>query len=322
MKYLSCFLSAFFLLSSCTNSSRDQKGDRSGSPEFLIAYNVLVDGDNDNYDVFLTDLEGRSATNLTNHPDVAWTYLGGSGTIWFISDRDTCPRCYQLYSMDPGGDRVKRISDIRLSDSWISARNDGKELIITPHRSVDSGFYIIDADGIILSRLYHGLAYGNDPCFSPDGKQIAFRGAQKKSKREEGFNDEIYIMDDDGQNLKRLTAYPQEDTTAPWYAYKAGPPRWNAAGNFITYQSMQQGKYSLYAVTPDGSKHWKLTSNDMNEGWHDWSPDGRWLAIEVFDDEQTHFDIALMDWGTKKIKILTDTLFRFQQGPAFVTLPD
>lgn len=56
----------------------------------------------------------------------------------------------------------------------------------------------------------------------------------------------------------------------------------------------------------------------QNEGWHDWSPDGRWLAVELFDDEQTQFHIGLMDGGTKEMKILTDTAYPYQQAPVFV----
>jgi TolB protein len=47
---------------------------------------------------------------------------------------------------------------------------------------------------------------------------------------------------------------------------------------------MQNGKYSLYSVSLDGQKQWKLTNNPQNEGWHSWSPDGKWLAIELFDN--------------------------------------
>ncbi|MDH3712170.1 MAG: hypothetical protein OER04_19945, partial [Cyclobacteriaceae bacterium] len=119
----------------------------------------------------------------------------------------------------------------------------------------------------------------------------------------------------------QLTAYPQSDTTAPWYAYKAGAPRWHPTEYFISYQSLQNGKYSLYAVTPDGDKQWKLTENQMQEGWHNWSPDGHWLAIELFDSAQSQFHIGLMNWETKKMEILTDSSYQYQQAPVFVSRP-
>lgn len=173
-------------------------------------------------------------------------------------------------------------------------------------------------NGILIQRVETGLPSFSDPVFADDGKKVVFRGGTKKSKREADYHEELYCINTDGTDLKQLTDYPESDTTAPWFAYKAGSPKLHPTENFITYQSYQDGKYSLYAVTLDGEKQWKLTENPENEGWHDWSPDGKWLAIELFNNEQTQFHIGLMDWETKEIKILTDTKYHYQQAPNFV----
>jgi TolB protein len=183
---------------------------------------------------------------------------------------------------------------------------------------VDSAFYFIDLKGNILNRIETGLPYSTDPLFVNDGNQIVFHGGLTKSKLIEGFDEELYIMDLDGKNRRQLTHYPQNDTTAGKFDYRAGTPKLNPVDNFISYQSKQNGKYSLYAVTLDGKKQWKLTDNKENEGWHDWSPDGTWLAIELFDNDQTQFHIGLVNWETKEMKILTDTTFQYQQCPNFV----
>jgi TolB protein len=126
-------------------------------------------------------------------------------------------------------------------------------------------------------------------------------------------------MNDDGGELRQLTHYPKDDTTALWYNYHAGPPMWHPTQNFISYQSVQNGKSSIYAISPDGMKQWKLTKGDsLQQGWHRWSPDGKWLAIEVYTMKEDHFYIQLMNWETKETKILTDTTFKYQQAPVFV----
>jgi TolB protein len=228
----------------------------------------------------------------------------------FISDKDTCHRCFRLYQSDFKGENPKKISDILLADSWMSSRKDGKELIVKPKS--DSLFYIIDLDGNILSKINTGLLYSGDPLFVNNGQQIVFRGGLTKSKLIEGFNEELYIIDENGKNRKQLTHYPLNDTTAGKFGYKAGTPKLQPTEHFLSYQSKQNGKYSLYAVTLDGSKQWKLTENQENEGWHDWSPDGKWIAIELFDNDQTQFHIGLMNWETKGMKVLTDTSFQYQ----------
>ena len=88
--------------------------------------------------------------------------------------------------------------------------------------------------------------------------------------------------------------------------------------NFISYASYQNGKYGLYAVSLDGKRQWKLTNNALWEVYHEWSPDGNWLVTDVSNPEETQYDIGLMNWKTKEMKILTDTSFQFQQSPNFV----
>jgi TolB protein len=68
-------------------------------------------------------------------------------------------------------------------------------------------------------------------------------------------------------------------------------------------------------VAPDGSRQWKLTENTFDEGWHDWSPDGRWLFVETFDTDQTQFAIHRINWNTRELFRLTDTTYKYQQAP-------
>lgn len=311
---------SFIAFYSCNNKSAN---DSKTESEYAIAYNVLFDSDNDNYEVFTMNLDGSEKQNITNLEGVEWSYYSYRDKVYFISDKDTCQRCaYYLYETNYKGENPRKVSDIPLADSWMSSRNNGTEFIVKPNVKIDSAFYIIDLKGHLLRRLQTGLPKSNDPLFVNNGKQVVFCGGNKKSKWEEGYIGELYLINVDGTGLKQLTHYPAADTTAQWYAYKAGPPKIHPTENFVSYQSFQNGKYSLYAVTIDGSKQWKLTDNKENEGWHEWSPDGKWLAIELFDTEQTQFHIGLMNWQTKDLEILTDTTYKYQQAPNFVIKKD
>jgi hypothetical protein len=68
--------------------------------EYLIAYNVAVDSQSTDYDVFILDPVSLARHNVTNLQDVAWTYLAINDQILMISDRDTCERCFYLYELD------------------------------------------------------------------------------------------------------------------------------------------------------------------------------------------------------------------------------
>ena len=289
--------------------------------KYRIAYNVLHNDNADDYEVYVIDMDGSGQRNLTNNSDVAWTYHAYKKKIFFISDRGACRRCYYLYSMDSNGNNVRKITDLRLEDSWMGSRKNGKELVVTGRKGkeVRHQLFIVNVDtGEYRQITNEPTARFRDPMFSPDGKKIV--AVYKKDKTEKKASGEVFIMDPDGTNRKQLTKYPENDTTAGPHRYRAGPPRWNRKHNFISYQSNQDGKSSLYAVTPDGKRHWKISENSMNEGWHDWSPDGKWLAVEMWTKKKdSPYGIYLMNYETKEMRQLTNSKrFKYQQAPVFV----
>lgn len=291
-----------------------------GLGDYLIAYNVAVDIEKDDYDVWVMNPDGTGKKNITNHPDVAWTYYAHGSDLYFISDRGKPSRNYYLFRTDARGENPVQVSDLRLEDSWMSARNNGTEMVVTGRIGDEVRYQLFNID--LKTGKYRQITDENgalhrDPLFSPDGKQIVFVYKPDRADRE--TFDDLFIMNADGSNRRRLTTYPPEDKSAKWHNYHAGPPRWAPGRNFITYQSVQKGKSSLYAVTPDGKKQWKLTDNELNEGWHDWSPDGQWLAVEMYDKDQTEFGIYLMNFDTKELKKLTSGKdFKYQQAPVFL----
>lgn len=314
-QYKSCDI-PFFCFSSPVFYSCSQ--DHQKQISYKIAYNVLEDTAADNYDIYIMDMNGDNKKNITNTPGVEWVYYAYKDKIFFISDRDTCTRCYFLYEMDADGNNVKKISDLQLEDSWMSSRNNGEELVVTGRIGKDTRsqiFLLKTQDGSYRQITNDTAARYNDPLFLPDEKQIVLR--YKPDKRNRDQRTELYLMNDDGTGLKQLTTYPVTDTTAPWHAYHAGPPRWSPAEKCITYQSLQDSACHLYKITADGKSQGRLTNNEQIEGWNDWSSDGNWLVFETFDREQSIFDVYLMNWKTKQLRRLTDH-WKYEQVPVFV----
>jgi TolB protein len=106
--------------------------------------------------------------------------------------------------------------------------------------------------------------------------------------------------------------------SAKEYGYKAGSARWHPLENFISYVSKQDGRHSIFAVSPDGKKQWKLIDNPESEGWHDWSPDGKWLVFNSSDNAESQYHITLMNWITREKKQLTDNTYEAQLSPVFI----
>lgn len=310
-------LLALFLFAGCDSHPVENQDQTEDLGHLKIAYNILLDGENDNYEVFVMNPDGSDKKNISNWKGVDWVYYAYGDKIYFISDRDTCHRCYFLYETDTEGASFRKVADIRLNDSWMSTRKNGREMIIRPWSKQDSAFYIINLEGEVLSKIYPDLPYLNDPFFSPDGNQIVFRGSRSKFTRDRTHFDELFLMEADGSGLTQLTEYPAADTSAEWHSYHAGPPFWEPNGNFISYISMQKGNYSLFRINPDGSGLHQITADTLNEGWHAWSPGGDWLVMDV-KDKEGNYDIYLADKDGNMINRLTsDTTY--EQAPVFVT---
>lgn len=102
-----------------------------------------------------------------------------------------------------------------------------------------------------------------DPAFSPDGREIAFRGYW-------GLGDgayALYVAPTSGCTATRLTRGV------------AGDPAWSPDSRWIAFDTSGYG--DIYKVRPNGTGLTKLFSGrGVNEGWYPvWSPDGRWIAF-------------------------------------------
>lgn len=291
------------------------------SANYKLAFNVLQDQKADDYEVYTISADGTGMANATNHKDVAWTYYAIPGKLLFISDRGACRRCYFLYESAHDGSTPRKIMNLQLEDSWMGSRSNGKELVVAGRvdTRVRYQLFIVDRETGKYKQLTNEPAAAfRDPSFSPDGKKIIY--VYKKNRTDRSEIEELYIMDSDGSNPRKLTTYPASDPLAKDPAYKVGPPHWNAKYKFITYQSNQAGKQSIYAVTPDGKKQWKLTDLSIDEGWHDWSPDGEWLAFDSRDAATGRYDLMLWNYKTKELKKVTgSSQFKYHQAPVFLS---
>jgi TolB protein len=305
-------------LIACTST---QGRKNTSEEEYSIAYNIheYDTTHKNNYEIITMNMDGTNKKNITNNPDVAWTYYANKNRLFFISDRDTCSRCFFLYETDINGANLRKISDLMLEDSWMSGRKNGEELVVAGRigKELRYQLFIINTKSGAYKQLTNkpNAKFG-DPCFSPDGTKIAFYYQEKKSDKT--THEEIFIMNDDGTDWKQLTKYPEDNPSAKDYGYRAGGTKWHPTENFISYISLQDGRHSIFAITPDGRKQWKLIDSELSDGYHDWSSDGKWLVFNKSDIKETQYHIVVMNWKTKEQKQLTDSIYKSQLSPVFV----
>lgn len=317
MKILVTCTLTIFMLYACSSS---RQGTASSLVNARILYNIHIpDTTKDDWEILSMNPDGTDKKNILNNDDVAWTYTAYKNRLFFISDRDTCYRCFFLYETDASGNNPKKLGNLQLEDSWMSVRHNGEEMIVSGRVGKEIRFqlYIMNTQTGAYRQLTNDTAaMYRDPCFSPDGKRIVF--SYQKNRRDRSSHEELYIMDADGSGMRQLTHYPENNPSAKEYGYKAGSARWHPTENFISYVSQQDGRNSIFAITPDGSKQWKLLNNPESDGWHHWSSDGNWLVYNGADIKETQYHIFLMNWKTKETKQLTDSRYKSQLSPVMV----
>lgn len=319
------FLFLFAILGFASFQKHLESSGPKETGSYLLAYNIFKPDsvNKDNWEVMVLDPETGKSKNLTNHPDVAWTYLAHENKIYFISDRDTAYRTFSLYEMNSDGSDPKKLSDLRLEDSWMDIDPKTNEMIVSarPESTVRYQLFLINLENGSFKPVVNDTSYRfQDPVFSPDGSQIAFVKSPKV--KVDGIFSEIFLMERNSSEWKQLTHFPAEDPAAEGFGYKAGALRWHPTKNFISYATSRGAISSIYGVSPDGKENLKISQTDKDEVYHDWSPDGKWLAFDQYQDTVSRqYHIVLMNWETKESRILTDTQNRTQLAPSFLKKP-
>lgn len=137
------------------------------------------------------------------------------------------------------------------------------------------------------------------PKVSPDGRQIAFVS-------ERDGNSDIYVVDVDGKNERRLTTSPDLDLD----------PAWSPDGRRIAFDSDPNGYPELFMMNADGSDLHRVDGAPPWVVFPAFSPDGRRLAFAsggYFEG----LDIYVMDLETGELDQLTDTPDAIEWEPAW-----
>ncbi len=123
-----------------------------------------------------------------------------------------------------------------------------------------------------IEDLYR-LRLIEDPQVSPDGRQIAFV-VQEDNLRQGKSNAEIYVINADGTNLRRMTNNPAADNT----------PRWSPDGSTLLFISTRTNGAQAWSLPLNGGEPRQLTDFSPGVGEPIWVPDGRSFifASDVF----------------------------------------
>jgi TolB protein len=227
--------------------------------------------------------------------------------LTFVSDRDneriidTVEKRSgkEVYVGDYDGANQLRVTANRrlnLNPAWSP---DGRSITYTSYTRV--------VPQILVSNVYLGTkdtltdekSQSFMPVYSPDGSRICFM-----SDRDGGQMD-LYVMNRDGSNVRRLTTHPAADST----------PTWSPTGTQIAFTSDRSGSPQIWVMDADGLNARRLT---FSESWADratWSP-APYNEIAYAGRSGPGFDIKIYDVATGQTHVITDGAGS-NESPAF-----
>lgn len=276
------------------NESEGENEADDGSPSWSpdgqrIAFTSTRDHEGDGFDseeLYVMAADGSGQTRLTeNETGEGWPTWSPDGE-WLRFARRSVERPateeealrFEVARMRLDGSDTKRLFEpdalLVMGPAWSP---DGKAVAFTGceivARQLDCEVWIANADGTDAEKLTDGTGRSAGPAWSPDGQRIAFSSDRDMNgdcffHDCTGWNGEIYVMNADGSDQKRLTDDPGDDNS----------PTWSPDGTRIAFAALRNVEgavdepsenYEIYVMDAEGSDLIQLTTNTS---W-DWQPD-------------------------------------------------
>jgi len=218
---------------------------------------------------------------------------------------------YNIFRADADGKGLTRLTRNMKYDAEPVISRDGKKIVFGSQREGDFDIYIMNSDGSGLKRLTHETGYDGGPWFSPDGNKIVWRAWHPATEEERSLWREcmknnyivavpldIWIMDSDGSNKKRLL----KNGATNW------APSWHPDGKRIVFSSNKDDwrddikkyghNFELYIMNVDGAGITRLTINKVFDSFPMFSHDGKKLVFASNRNAQNPraTDIFIADW--------------------------
>jgi len=184
-----------------------------------IAYTTYADG---NRDIWMVNADGSRVRRLARTPtlfelDVDWS--PGGGRLAFSTD-GYFPH---LYAMRTSGRDLRRLTPRGMETAGPRWSPDGRRIVFMRlgESNLEDEIYVLESRGRARVQLTRNHVMDYAPVWSPDGSSIAFLRSTGEScwfqcPVPRRGSSEIYVMNADGTNVKRLTTNAVAEGSLAW----------------------------------------------------------------------------------------------------------
>jgi TolB protein len=116
---------------------------------------------------------------------------------------------WQIYIIDENGKNMRQITNDSFNNNFIDWSPDNKKIAFVSDRTGNEEIFVMDANGEHKKQLTFTHARNIHPFWSLQGDKIYFN-----STRDNDDAFEIYVMNTDGSNVKRITHTADDETCA------------------------------------------------------------------------------------------------------------
>ena len=189
---------------------------------------------------------------------LAWTRDGVS----IVYCANEAPYLFHLWRVASRGDRAPQRIELAGHRAWTLdiARSQDRLAFSEALRDVDIHRFVSGrpSETHLASSFFEG-----HPCFSPDGRRIAFASTRSGDTRE------IWVVAADGSSPAQLTRGPGHDQNSP---------AWSPDGLRIAFDSLgKDGHSDIWTMDIAGGTPRRLTQEPGDESAPSFSRDGRWV---------------------------------------------
>lgn len=230
--------------------------------------------------------------SITNKGDLCFNYDGG---IYVLGAGSGEPR---RIAVQPGlGESRRQTEAAAFGDgaTEIALNPDGKEIAFVIHGEV----FVASTEFGVTKRITNTPTQERSVSFSPDGRRLVFAGETAKSwnlyeatiaqKKE----DEPYFYQSTVVEVKPILENGAENFQ----------PRYSPDGKEVAYLENRTALKVLNLDTRatrlvlSGDKNYSYSDGDQ---WFDWSPDGKWFAVNFNDPHRWSIEVGIVDAGGKQ----------------------
>ena len=195
-----------------------------------------------------------------------------SGCLIYLREKTLLAQPFDASKLETSGDAIPIAEpvdyDLGFNRAVFSVSQNG--ILIYKSSTLQSGFQLewFDRTGKSLGKIAEPAEYAS-VALSPDEKKIAFDFYDYQSR-----NMDIWLYDIARTLKTRFTFDPSAD----------GYPVWSPDGSRIIFNSDRRGHLDLYQKTTSGAGVEEILLESLEEKFPlDWSPDGKFLAYDVYD---------------------------------------